>query len=493
MRINDFEKMQQNLERMKSNLNNIQYAEIPQKNDNEVKSQILSGNVFEEKNDPNPEHTVAMKKLARDEHIILITTFVIVAITGVFSSKIFAQSLSENVVQNQVQTENSELAELQNVSQNNTIVATVNKKEEKNQANEKTAENIVFEENEDIIQLEDILEENVSVLKSKEYAEEVRDVDFEIIYNDNASLPKGEEIVIQEGIKGKEQVTVIKSYENDELVSENILERIPIEESTPQITDLGTSEFLAEKKVHLGDTMYLTSEAVLRENADENSNEIRTILQSMDVVLEELHGDWAKVKYRKSEGFLQIKDLTSSEVNPEIVEANRIQRIKVTLKESMALNKSTKLTLEDYKKILSGNSQDKNKVIEENAEVFYNMDKTYNLNGVFLASMAIHESGWGTSTIANDKKNLFGYGAYDSSPYESSYGFESYADGIEVVAKVLVKYYLNEAGTPIFDDQTAKGTYYNGSTIEDVNKRYASDQDWHNKIFKYMTYLYNRL
>ena len=31
----------------------------------------------------------------------------------------------------------------------------------------------------------------------------------------------------------------------------------------------------------------------------------------------------------------------------------------------------------------------------------------YHINGVFLASMAIHESGWGTSTIAKDKKNLF--------------------------------------------------------------------------------------
>ena len=41
------------------------------------------------------------------------------------------------------------------------------------------------------------------------------------------------------------------------------------------------------------------------------------------------------------------------------------------------------------------------------------MEKKYNINGIFLASMAIHESGWGTSQIAQDKKNLFGYGSYD--------------------------------------------------------------------------------
>ncbi len=49
------------------------------------------------------------------------------------------------------------------------------------------------------------------------------------------------------------------------------------------------------------------------------------------------------------------------------------------------------------------------------------LKKKYNINGIFLASIAIHESGWGTSQIANDKNNLFGYGSYDATPYESSF------------------------------------------------------------------------
>ena len=143
--------------------------------------------------------------------------------------------------------------------------------------------------------------------------------------------------------------------------------------------------------------------------------------------------------------------------------------------------------------MLSGISYDRNHIIEENAEVFYNIDKKYNINGVFLAAIAIHESGWGTSKIANDKKNLFGYGAYDSSPYESSNSFDAYADGIETVAKALVKYYINEAGTPIYDGEVAKGSYYNGSTVADVNEKYASDKEWNKKVYKYMEFLYNRL
>ena len=65
--------------------------------------------------------------------------------------------------------------------------------------------------------------------------------------------------------------------------------------------------------------------------------------------------------------------------------------------------------------------------------------------------MGIHESQWGTSRIAMDKKNLFGYGAYDSDAYTYSFEFEDYTEGIELVAKVLVKHYLNTTGTPVYD------------------------------------------
>lgn len=91
------------------------------------------------------------------------------------------------------------------------------------------------------------------------------------------------------------------------------------------------------------------------------------------------------------------------------------------------------------------------------------------------------------------KKNLFGYGAYDSNPYGGSYSFNTYAEGIDLVARVLVKNYLNPKGTEIYDGQTATGMYYNGPTLTGVNTRYASDKNWANAVFKWMTYLYDRL
>ena len=476
MRINDFERMQQNLEQMKKNLENINSINIEQPKQKKKKGK--GRRAADRKINLISSHP-KITKIAKEEQIIVLATIAIVAITSIFSTSIFAKTISENVIENQA------VEEKENKTREQVITE---EKVEQNNAE------FVVENNENAIQLEDILLENVSVLKSKEYAEEIRPIEFETIYQENPNLPEGEEVITQEGMNGIKQVTVIKSYENNVLVAENILEEIPLEDFIPQKVDIGTSKFLANNKVHLGDTMYVTDEVVLQESTSENAEGICTILESLDVILEELISEeWCKVEYDGLEGYIKCEDLTSAEVMPEIIEANRIQKIKMTLSKDMPLNQSTDLTLEDYKKILSGNSADKNKIIEDNAEVFYNMDKTYHINGVFLASMAIHESAWGTSTIAQNKKNLFGYGAYDSSPYESSFSFEDYAEGIELVSKVLVKYYINEEGTPIYEEELAKGSYYNGPTVSAVNIRYASDENWHNKIYKYMEYLYNKL
>lgn len=61
------------------------------------------------------------------------------------------------------------------------------------------------------------------------------------------------------------------------------------------------------------------------------------------------------------------------------------------------------------------------------------------------------------------------------------------------MARVFVKYYLNPAGTPIYGGETATGTYFEGATLTAVNTRYATDKNWANAVYKWMTYLYNKL
>lgn len=351
-----------------------------------------------------------------------------------------------------------------------------------------------YELNRHSLNMQSIISENADMDRVKEQVVEEREVEFETTYHDAPTLPKGEEVIKQEGILGKDKVTAVKTYENGNFVEEIILAKEKLEEPTPKIIDLGTSEFLAKHKVHIGDILYFVNDDKLKEAADTTSSDVAEVKKSIDVKLLELPSEeWCKVSFDGIEGYIKTSNLTSSYTTPNIVEKNRIQRILLKVNISMELNKVSGLTLNDYKKIFTGLPNDTNKIFQDHYQVFYNMEKKYNLNGIFLASMAIHESGWGTSQIAQDKKNLFGYGSYDSTPYESSFEFADYSEGIETVAKSLVKYYLNPSGTKIYDGETAAGWYYNGPTVVGVNTRYASDPDWHTKVFNYMQLLYHRL
>ena len=350
-----------------------------------------------------------------------------------------------------------------------------------------------FEENNSKLNIMNIISNNISEYTTKEILTKEVQVEYETEYIDNNSMPKGEEKIIQVGLFGEVDQTIIKTYENNELISESVISEILKAEPTKQIIERGTSEFLFNKKVHIGDTVYTTEKIILYEGPSEESNAICYVHQYIDVKLLSEENGWCFIKVDGIDGYIRGDYITSVSLNPEMVELSRKKRIEISLKFEMELNKPSGLTRNDFVKVLSGNSEDTEKIFEQNAGLFYDMEQKYNINGIFLASMGIHESNWGKSNIAKQKKNLFGYGSYDSSAFESSYTFESYQYGIELVAKVLAKYYLNEPGTIIYDGETAVGSYYNGPTILGVNTRYASDPNWSNRVFSIMESLYNKI
>ena len=351
-----------------------------------------------------------------------------------------------------------------------------------------------YETNNNILDVQSIISKNADISKFKEQVTINCNVVYATIYNNNPLLPKGEESITKEGTLGQEQVTYVRTYENQKLIDETVISKFTLSKPTSQYVDVGTSDFLAKLKVHIGDTVYLEKETTLKSSLKKTAKDLTTISKAMDVKLIDLpNEEWCKVSYDKQEGYVETSALTSESLSPEIVDENRKTKILSTVDIDMELNKSSGLTEKDFKKVLTNLSQDTNNIFKDNYKTFYEMDTKYNINGVFLAAIAIHESAWGTSTIAHDKGNLFGYGAYDSSPYESSYTFNDYSDGIETVAKALAVHYLNTAGTKINDNEKAKGTFYNGSTVKDVNIKYASDPEWYSKVFKYMQLLYDKL
>ena len=356
---------------------------------------------------------------------------------------------------------------------------------------EKEEQIVAFEKNQNAVDIVQVMLENTN--SNKKMVNEKRDVVFTTEYEQNPNLPKDEEQVKQEGKNGIIQVTALQEYQNEEMTGEEIIESTTLEEVITQIIYVGTSEFMKKYNVHIDDNMYLLEAEDLKEEAKDDSNTIVNIPRYLNVTLKEAGEEWIKVSYKGQEGYLKTINITSETVTPLITEKNRVAELKNNLNIEMDLTNKSGLTLSDYKTMLSNISLDKNSIFEQNAEVFYNAEQKYKINGIFIAAIGIHESGWGTSKLALEKYNLFGYMAFDRDPYNSATIFENYENSINTVAEALAKNYLYVNGTKINDDITARGTYFNGTTIQSVNTRYASDQGWYEKVYGYMQYLYNRL
>lgn len=354
------------------------------------------------------------------------------------------------------------------------------------------------------VNLEEIISENTNNGQREEY--EVREEVLEYItkYRTNTSLPKGIVQVVQEGRQGTQEVTVKKTYQDEELINEEQVSQKVTTASINKIVEIGGGKGTSNYTPKVGDTLYVTSDRLsVMVDPDENSQKVATLSENDSMELKEIQGSWYKIESGTARGYVKAECTTYLNPNQPIEDeeeateqgstsSQSASTLKSNLSFNMQLNKPSGLSLEQFKKVLTDDN-DKNNIFANNAEYFYYIEKQYNINGIFVASVAIHESAWGTSRISLEKKNLFGYGAYDSSPYNSAYNFSDYSESIDLLARVFVKYYLNPKGTSIYGGEVATGQYYNGATLTGVNTRYATDKNWANSVYKYMQYLYNKL
>jgi len=94
---------------------------------------------------------------------------------------------------------------------------------------------------------------------------------------------------------------------------------------------------------------------------------------------------------------------------------------------------------------------------------FTDAQNFYDVNVLHNIAHSVLESASGTSFIARMKNNLYGFKAYDSSPYASAGKFKDFPDCIDTWTKWWVDKYLIE-----------EGKYYNGNNEKGVNVRYAT-------------------
>lgn len=350
------------------------------------------------------------------------------------------------------------------------------------------------------VEIEEVMAQNVQEGKREEYSVEETVLEYITKYRNNASLPKGQIQVIQEGREGKQEITTKRTYQKEELIAEENVSSKVTKASVNKIVEIGTANYSSNYKVKIGDKLYVTSDRLsVMYEPSEQSQKIATLAKGNELKLLGIEDSWYKISSGSTIGYVKAESTTyidrnKNEENQDgnVTNQKTKAQLNSTLRFDMALNKPSGLTLEQFKKILS-DSKDTNKIFENNAQYFYYIEKQYNINGIFVAAVGIHESAWGTSKIARDKNNLFGYGAYDSNPYNGAYSFSDYSESIDLIARVFVKYYINPKGTNIYGGEKAVGTYYNGPTLSGINTKYATDKNWANGVYSHMKYLYNKL
>ena len=94
-------------------------------------------------------------------------------------------------------------------------------------------------------------------------------------------------------------------------------------------------------------------------------------------------------------------------------------------------------------------------------------ERKHGINARYLVAHAMLETQFGTSAIARNKRNLFGYNAYDRDPSGSATRFKTYDQGILAVAEFIDRAYLSPTGRWWTGAPTLRGMRY-----------YASDPKW---------------
>ncbi len=169
------------------------------------------------------------------------------------------------------------------------------------------------------------------------------------------------------------------------------------------------------------------------------------------------------------------KQTTSrGEVDRTKKEQNYIKPKDVQISKNMNLTKRIGLSKQDFKKVIKNLKSDKSKFFYRNADTIYDLCEKYEINEIFFCGLIAAESGW---SISGNHRSTHNYISLMYGGKLIKYSTE--AEGLEVAAKKLHQNYL-----------TPSGKYYNGKTINGVQKRFCPASDtWDDLVYGCMNYI----
>lgn len=145
----------------------------------------------------------------------------------------------------------------------------------------------------------------------------------------------------------------------------------------------------------------------------------------------------------------------------------------------LSFRTKTNYNAANINQFIDARTSNPNSKLKNTGDYFIENQNNYGINAIIMLAIGINESGYGTSTIAQTKNNLFGLNAIDKTPGESANYFASVADCIGEFAYVWLDYGYVQPG-----DYRFKGANLGNKGVG-LNIKYASDPYWGEKAAQY--------
>ena len=153
------------------------------------------------------------------------------------------------------------------------------------------------------------------------------------------------------------------------------------------------------------------------------------------------------------------------------------------------INELPKLSTDQISAIISNHFSNSSVIKPSDAEGIYKAQQSTGMSALAILGIGALESGYGTSALAKQKNNLWGWGAYNSDPLGNGATFSPISEGATQFANNFLSTYYNKYG--------AKSIYSAGTGNNPAKKGYSYRSDgsieteWASKVGGIMGTFYN--
>lgn len=185
--------------------------------------------------------------------------------------------------------------------------------------------------------------------------------------------------------------------------------------------------------------------------------QINILKDEYNVIEKELNKLIEKIQIQKKNDFIlkeyEAKRKAKQESNKQYKLSRSCDEILLPHYNSNNLTELSNLTQEQIHTMLEGTR------LQCLSAYYYEYEKIYKVNALFIISLTSLESGYGTSKLARTHNNLAGYRGSKSWTY-----FNSWHDCLNEVYRLIGQEYLSP-----------DGRFYNGLDIKSINSKYCGN------------------